>query len=61
MPYLGDLPALVVASQDGYSVFVADFQSDEESDRLHRIVASIHVVTHKQVIRIRTLTAYNQK
>jgi len=56
--HLGDLATLVVASQDGYSVFVADFEGDEESDGLHRIVASIHVIAHEQVIRIRTLTAY---
>jgi len=56
--HLRDLATLVVASQDGYSVFVTDFQSDEKSDGLHRIIASIHVVTHEQVIRIGTPTAY---
>jgi len=48
----------VVASQDGYSVFITDFQSDEKSDSLHGIVTTIHVITHEQVIRIWTLTAY---
>jgi hypothetical protein len=48
----------MVASQDGYSVFVADFQSDEKSDGFHGIITTIHVITHEQVIRIGTLTAY---
>ena len=57
-PNLRDLATLVVASQDSYSVFVANFQCDEKSDGFHGIITTIHVVTHKQVIRIGTLSAW---
>ena len=52
---LRNLTTLVVATQDSYSVFVADFESDEKGDGFHRVIPTIHVITHKQVIRVGTL------
>ena len=42
---LRDLAGLVVATEDGDALRVSDFESDEERDRLDRVVASINVVT----------------
>ena len=50
---LRDLSALVVASQDRDSVLEAYFQADQQRHCLHAIVASIDIVTHEQVVRIR--------
>lgn len=36
---LSDLSGLVISSEDGDSVFVADFKGEEESDCLDRVVA----------------------
>ena len=50
---LRDLSALVVASQDRDSVLEAHFQADQQRHSLYAIVASIDVIAHEQVVRIR--------
>ena len=47
---LGDLTALVVAAQNGYSVWEADLERDKVGDRLNAVVASVHVVAHEEVV-----------
>ena len=42
--HLGDLAGLVVASEDGNAVLVADLEGDEERDGLDGVVAAIDVV-----------------
>ena len=49
---LGDLLALVVTSENGDSVWVSDLENDEESDCLNRVVASIDVISHEEVVRV---------
>ncbi len=49
---LGDLPGLVVASEDGDSVLVSEFESNEKCDGLNGIVASVDVITHKKVVGV---------
>lgn len=44
---LSDLTTLVVASENGDSVSVSDFECDEQSDAFHTMIASIDVVSHK--------------
>jgi hypothetical protein len=44
---LGDLAGLVVAAEDGDSLWEADFESDEEGDGFDRVVASVDVVSCK--------------
>ena len=49
---LGDLPTLVVTSEDCDPVPIAHFEADEQSDGLHGVVASVHVVSHEQIVRV---------
>ena len=44
---LSDLTRLVVSTQDGDALRVSDFESDEQGDRLDRVVASIDVISHE--------------
>lgn len=50
--HLGDLPRLVVTSQNGDTVPISQFERDEQRDRLYRVVSSIDVIAHEQVIRV---------
>jgi len=59
--HLGDLSAFVVASQDGDSVAVTHLQGDQQSHRLHRVVATIHVVTHEEVVGVWGLASNFEK
>lgn len=54
---LGDLSALVVASEDGDPVSVPDLERDEQGDRLDRIVPSVDVIAHEKVIGVRRIAA----
>ena len=54
---LGDLPALVIASEDSDPFPVAHFEADEQRDGLDGVVASVHVVTHEEVVGIRRLSS----
>jgi hypothetical protein len=53
---LGDLLTLVITSQDGNSVWVSNFESDEKSHGLNRVVTSIDVISHEKVVVIRQST-----
>lgn len=58
---LRDLSALMITSKDGQSLWISDFQSDKQSDSLNRIIASINVISHEQVIGIRGLSSNLEK
>lgn len=53
---LGDLLTLVITSQDGNSVWISNFESDEKSHGLNRVVTSIDVISHEKVVVIRQST-----
>ena len=40
---LGNLPGLVVASQDGDSIFVPDFEGDQEGDCFHTMMSLLMI------------------
>ena len=48
--HLSNLSALVVSSKDGDSVSKTDLKCDKESHSLNRVVSSIDIVTHEQVV-----------
>jgi len=50
--HLSDLSRFVVTSKDGDSVPVTNFESYEESDGFDRVVPSINVISHEQVVGI---------
>jgi hypothetical protein len=58
---LRDLSTLVVSSKDCDSISVSDFQGDEQSDRLKRVIASIDVVSHEEIIRLRAAVYQDTK
>ena len=58
---MGDLSGLVVAAQDGDSVSITHFQGNEQRYCLHRVVTSIDVVSHKQVVGVWGLASNFEK
>ena len=50
--HLSNLSALVVSSKDGDSMSKADLECYKECHSLDRVVSSIDVVTHEQVVGI---------
>lgn len=48
-----DAGALVVASQQEKVLRVLDFVGEQQTDRLQRLLSSVHVVAQEQVIRVR--------
>jgi hypothetical protein len=49
---LGDLARLVVATENGDPVTVTELEGDEKRDCLNRVVASVDIVTHEEVVRV---------
>ena len=47
----------MVTAQDRDSLGVTNFEADEKRDGLDRVVATINVVTHEQIVVVRQLTA----
>lgn len=58
--HLSDLSGFVVSSENGESVSVPDFQSHKESHSFYWVVASVNVVSHKQVVGVRRSTTYQE-
>ena len=54
---LRDLTALVVSAQDRDAVAVAHLEADEQCDRFERVVASVDVITHEEVVRVGRVSA----
>jgi len=46
----------MVPPENGYPIFVSHFQGEKQSDSLDRVMTSINIVTHKQIVRFRHLT-----
>ncbi len=55
--HLCDLSALVVTSENGDSILEAHLKSDQKRDSLDRVVATIDVVTHKEVVGVGRLSS----
>ena len=47
----------MISTQDCDSLPEADLEGDEEGDRLHAVVAPVHVVPHEEVVGVRGLAA----
>lgn len=50
---LGDLSTLMVSSKNGNSISESNLEQYKKSYRLERIIASINIVSHKQVVGVR--------
>lgn len=51
--HLGDLPRLMVASEDGDAVSIAQLHRYKQGDGFNGVVASVDVVAHEEVICVR--------
>jgi len=54
---LGDLLALVISTKNSDAVRIADFQANEEGDCLDRVLASVDIVAHEEVVVIWQLSS----
>ena len=59
--HLRNLSWLVISSENCKSISEADLEADKESDSLHWVVTSIHIVTHEQVVRLRWLASDSEE
>jgi hypothetical protein len=48
--YLGDLPTLVIPAQNGDPLAVSELERNEQSDSFYRVVSTIDVVSHEQIV-----------
>ena len=59
--HLTDLATLVIAAQKRDAVRVANFQAEEQQARLHTVIATIHIIPHKEVVYTGTIPANTEK
>lgn len=48
--HLCDLSTFVVATSHRDTLLVADFKGHQQRDRSHRVVATVNVISHKQIV-----------
>ena len=51
----------MISSQNSYTVRISHFQSDEEAHGLNRVVTSVDVVSHEQVVGVRDLASKSEE
>jgi hypothetical protein len=51
----------VISPQDRYTVAVAQLHCDEEGDRLDRVVAPVYIISHKEIVGVRGVSANTEK
>ena len=56
--HLSDLSALVVAAKNRDSVSIAYFECNHECHDLHRVVSSVDIISHKEIVCVWELSAY---
>lgn len=59
--HLSDLARFVVATQDRHALRIAHLQRDHDGDTLDAVIASVNVVTHKQIVCVRRMTSYTKQ
>lgn len=50
--HLSDLTTLMISPKNGNAASVSNLQGDKQRDRFQRIVSSIDIVSHKQIIGV---------
>lgn len=58
---LSDASGLVVASEDGETFLVPDFETEEEADSLGRVVSSVDIVPQEEVVRGRDIASDSEE
>ena len=59
--HLGNLSALVVSSQDGYSVSEAHLKGNKKSHGLNRVVSAINIISHEQIVGVGRLATDSEQ
>ena len=59
--HLGDLSALMIASEDGESILEADLKGNKKSHSLNWVVTTVDIVAHEQIVRVRRLSTNFEK
>ena len=55
---LSDLPTFVISSNQMDSIWVTDFESEEEKESFDAIKSSVHEISHEEVVGLGTLSAH---
>jgi len=55
--HLGDLSTFVISSEDGEALLVSHLHGDQKCHRFHRVIPSVDVVSHEQIVGIRRLAS----
>lgn len=50
---LSDLSTFMISTEDRHSISVTDLEGHQERDGLDRVITSIHVISHEEVIGVR--------
>ena len=56
--HLTYLTRLVISTQQRYTIWIRNLQTQQQQPRLNTVVTTINIVTHKQVVGTRTITSY---
>lgn len=48
--HLCNLPTLVVTAQNCNTIPVANFESNQQRDGFQRIISSIYIITHEEIV-----------
>lgn len=59
--HLGDLPRLMVASEDGDSVAIAQLHRYKQGNSFNGVVATVDVVAHEEVICVWRIAADSEQ
>ena len=59
--HLTDLATLMIAAQKRDAVRVANLEAEEQQARLHTVIATIHVIAHKEVVYAGTVPTNTEK
>jgi hypothetical protein len=58
---LSNLTTLMVSTENGDSILIANLQRDKKRDCFDRVVATINIVAHEKIVSIRTVATNTEK
>lgn len=58
---LSNLSRLVIPSQDRHSISVSQLECNEQSDSFNRVVSTINIVTHEEVVGVGGVTTDSEE
>ena len=58
---LSDLPCLMIASNQAYTIRVPQFQKHQQSNSFYTVSSSVYIITQKQVVGVRYVSSNFKK